>query len=470
MESVDRGPDEPDHRMEQDETAADRKTADPAITVPPVIPISLVVGVIYFFSNSRPPSPFDYTYRVAENLIRGSVGFVEKPPGWLNEFVLANGQYYSVFSLGSVISMVPFALLKVAGWINEFPAPWIVAILAAALTFFLLKIASKYSISFARQVLYTMAILFGTFMWVNLTFGGAWQLALGFAMVGEAGAIYFTVYDRRPFLAGLFFALAFGNRTENLLTAPVLMYLLFRDEFKENATLEIDVPTDPLPLEAEPEETTETESDAETKTETKSKTRGFIASHFPQFNVRTLVAFCAVPFLLGVTTLYYNYIRFDSISDFGHARIPGVLQEPWYKHGIFSIYYIPRQIWEMLIKGWEWRDSVPYLRPNGFGNTILVSSPFLLLALRDGARNYAVKYGAWISIALLTVLLWMHGNSGGWQFGYRYAMVLLPWVFVLLLETARRKIATVEWVAYTISFLFGVYTIWLYHWSEYMKP
>lgn len=445
---------EPEQPTEQEEVLATPEKSEASISNGKTALISLLVGTIYFFSNPRSQSPFDYTFRVAENLIKGRIGFTEQPPGWLNEFVLANGQYYSVFALGSVLSMFPFALLKAVGWINEFPASWVVAILTAALTFFLLKIASRYDISFARQLAFTLAILFGTFMWVNLTFGGAWQLALGFAMVGEAGAIYFTVYNRRPFLAGLFFALAFGNRTENLLTAPVFLFLLARDEYSPDERLKGDEAT-------EPAEGTDADIPG---------SKGFVAKYVPQFSIARAAAFCAIPFLLGVATLYYNFIRFDSISDFGHARINGVLDEPWYKHGIFSIYYIPRQMWEMLIKGWEWRDSVPYLRPNGFGNTILVSSPFLLFAFRDGARDYAIKYGAWIAILFLTVLLWMHGNSGGWQFGYRYAMVLLPWIFVLLLETGRRKLATIEWVAYTISFVFGIYTIWLYHWSDYMKP
>ena len=445
---------EPEKPTEQEEILAAPETSEASTSDANVALISLLVGSIYFFSNPRSQSPFDYTFRVAENFIRGRIGFTEQPPTWLNEFVLANGQYYSVFSLGSVLSMFPFALLKEFGWINEFPASWVVAILATALTFFLLKIASRYDISFARQLVFTLAIVFGTFMWVNLTFGGAWQLALGFAMVGEAGAIYFTVYNRRPFLAGLFFALAFGNRTENLLTAPVFLFLLARGEYSTDERLKG----------VETFESTE-RSDVEAP-----DPKGLFVRYFPQFSISRTVAFCAIPFLLGVATLYYNYIRFDSISDFGHARINGVLNEPWYNHGIFSIYYIPRQMWEMLIKGWEWRDSIPYLRPNGFGNTILVSSPFLLFAFRDGARNYAIKYGAWFAVLFLTILLWMHGNSGGWQFGYRYAMVLLPWIFVLLLETARRKLATIEWVSYAISFLFGIYTIWLYHWSEYMKP
>ncbi|HQZ97855.1 MAG TPA: hypothetical protein PLP21_16150 [Pyrinomonadaceae bacterium] len=445
---------EPEHLVEEQHEPSVVDKSEPLNSSRKMGLSSLIIGVIYFFSNPRDQSPFDYTFRVAENLMRGNLSFTEQPPSWLNEFVLANGAYHTVFSLGAVLSMVPFALLKMLGFVKVAPVALIVGILAAGLSYFLLKIAEKYDISFSRRLLYTLAILLGTFMWANLTFGGAWQLALGFAMVGEAGAIYFTVYNRRPFLAGLFFALAFGNRTENLLTAPVFLFLLARDEYSPDERLKGDEATDPAEV---------TDADL-------PGSKGFVAKYFPQFSIARTAAFCAIPFLLGVATLYYNFIRFDSISDFGHARINGVLDEPWYKHGIFSIYYIPRQMWEMLIKGWEWRDSVPYLRPNGFGNTILVSSPFLLFAFRDGARDYAIKYGAWIAILFLTILLWMHGNSGGWQFGYRYAMVLLPWIFVLLLETARRKLATIEWVAYTISFLFGIYTIWLYHWSDYMKP
>jgi hypothetical protein len=72
----------------------------------------------------------------------------------------------------------------------------------------------------------------------------AWQLALGFAMVGELGAIYFTVFNRRPLLAGAFFALAFGNRTEVLLTAPIFMFLLTQKNFNRGdaTTNEINKP------------------------------------------------------------------------------------------------------------------------------------------------------------------------------------------------------------------------------------
>jgi hypothetical protein len=185
--------------------------------------------------------------------------------------------------------------------------------------------------------------------------------------------------------------------------------------------------------------------------------------------LRNLAAFCAVPFVLGVSTLVYNYVRFHSLTDFGYARIPGVLQEPWYNHGIFSGNYIPRQAWEMLLKLWNWKSQFPYLVPDGFSSSILLSSPFLLLAFRVGAKNGALKLASWIAVAALTLVLWMHGNSGGWQFGYRYAMVLLPWIFILLLESAKKRVMPVEWTLCSVAFAANAYATWLFNWTEYVK-
>lgn len=396
--------------------------------------LSVATTVVYYFSNPKPNLFYDYTFRVAENLLRGSIGFPQKPPSWLNEFVPFDGLWYSVFPFGSVVSMVPFAFLKVAGVIKDMPSALVYSLLAGIACLFLLKIGSKYDLPPGRVALVAYGILFGTFMWTNLTMGGAWQIALGFAIVGELGAIYFTVYDRRPLLAGAFFALAFGNRTEILLTVPIFLYLLNR-------------------------------RDAETPSEEKET-----GSPFDAINIRKTAMFCVVPFVLGVSTLIYNYVRFHSLTDFGYARIPGVLDEPWYNHGIFSYHYIPRQAWEMLLKLWEVKETFPYIVPNGFSSSILLSSPFIIFAFRMGSRDKTLKYCAWAAIAIMTVLLWMHGNSGGWQFGYRYWMVCLPWLFVILLETLPNKISPLEWAAYFFSFIANFYATWLFHWTSYLKP
>ena len=399
--------------------------------------LPLVAAVIYYFSNPKPQDFYNYTFLVAGNLLHGATGLSETPPTWLNEFVPFEGHYYSVFPLGAVLSMIPFALLAAVGIIHEMPGAFIAAMIAGGSCYYLLKIADKYEISISKKILLTLAVLFGTWTWTNLAFEGAWQLAIGFAFVGEVGAVHYSVFERRPFIAGAFFALAFGNRTEVLLTAPIFLYLLNRNGRKETEKLDND----------------ESES-----------------ANTLNRNIVDALWFCLIPFVLGVATLIYNYLRFHSFTDFGYARIPGVLNEPWYNHGIFSLTYIPRQAWEMLWKPWRFVDVFPYLVPNGFSSSILWSSPFLLFLLRSGSRDKVLKYLSWVAIALLTFLLWIHGNSGGWQFGYRYATVLLPWVFVILLETSSKKISPLEWAVYVFSFAMNAYATWLFHWTDYIKP
>ena len=416
--------------------------------------VTILTAVVYYFSNPKPQNYYDYTFRVAANILGGHVAFTENQPSWLNEFVPFEGVYYSVFPFGSVATMIPFALLKVAGLINDMPAAFIAALLAGVICLLLFLIGRRYDVEPIRLVVMALGVLFGTWMWTNLTMAGAWQLALGFAMVGELGAIYFTVYDRRPLIAGLFFALAFGNRTENLLTAPVFLWLLYRSVSPASAD------RTELQKKSTPKTKTESRQPADTGDTDVWPSR-------PQ--IRAVAFFCLVPFILGVATLIYNNVRFHSFTDFGYARIPGVLDEPWYNHGIFSYHYIPRQMWEMMWRAWETRTTFPYLVPNPFSSSIFWSSPFILFAFRFGSRDRALKYAAWLAVLVLCILLWIHGNSGGWQFGYRYAMVCLPWLFVIMLESSPKKLTPLEWSAYGFSFVANVYATWLFHWTEYLK-
>lgn len=392
--------------------------------------IGLVVTtfLVYLYSNRVPAHYYDYSFRVAENFLHGRIGLLEKQPSWLNEMIPFEGLYYSAFPLGSVLTMLPFSFLKFIGLIKDMPAASIAALTASLICVFLILIARKYEVTLLRKTMLIAAILFGTFMWTNLTVAGAWQLALGFAMLGELGAIYFTVYDRRPILAGFFFALAFGNRTEVILTAPIFMYLLSRENFKINSP----------------------------------------ASYVKDW--KAVAGFCIVPFALGIATLYYNFIRFHHFGDFGYARIPGVLQEPWYRHGIFALAYIPYNMQEMLYTPWKTLKTFPYLVPTGFGGAIWWSSPFIFLLFRTGAKDKALKYTAWVAIVLMTFLLWIHGNPGGWQFSYRYAMVLLPWFFVILLENSPKKISAIEWALFVIAIIANAYATWLFHWTKYVTP
>jgi hypothetical protein len=398
-------------------------------------PLAIVAGVflIYWFSNPAPMEHFDYTYRIAEAFLHGRLGLNETPPSWLNEMVQLGDRYYSVFPLGSVLSMLPFAFLRSAHVIEAFPARFIAAFLAAASALFFYLLAGKQNISTTRRVLLALFPVLATWVWCNLAYAGAWQLALGFALLGEAGALYFTLVDRRPLLAGFFFAIALGNRTEVLLVAPLFIYLWCRTDSSRGR---ISLPTQLLAHRGE------------------------------------IIWFVSIPILLGLATLAYNYARFGSIWDFGYMRIPQVAQEEYFKHGLFSIYSIPRNAKAMLFEGWNFVEHEPYLMPHGFGGSIFISCPLLLLLFRigKGLRNRSLIIVSWIAIVILTLTLWLHANPGGWQFSYRYGMILLPWMFLILLNNGRKQASMLEVALFIVSVAINAYATYLFLWTDYVQP
>ncbi len=382
--------------------------------------LSIIALLVYYWSNPSTEAYYDYTFRIAQALLQGQLSMAEEPPPALNEMVPLNGSYYSVFPLGSVLTMLPAAILKKLGLIDSFPGILISALLAGVITFMLFKIAAKYHDDWRKITLLTLFPVFGTWMWANLSFAGAWQIALGVAVAGQLAAIYFTIVKPVPLLAGLFFAIAFGNRTEVILTAPIFIYLIFKSS------------------------------------QDRAGRRGDI------------IRFMLIPVALGIATLAYNYARFSSIFDFGYARSPGVLDEPWYHHGIFSIHAIPGNAHAMLVESWRLVEGFPHIVPTGFGGSILLSSPFLILLFRRGSLEPHLKLLSWLAIGLLTAVLWCHGNTGGWQFSYRYAMVLLPWMFLILLGNSPKKPSVGEISLLSISILINAFGTYLFLWTNYL--
>jgi len=414
--------------MNKAEPSAPKLLLAPKVSRRFLISLALFIGAgaIYYFSNPQSGSYYDYTYRIAEALLSGRLGLTERPPTWLNEMVPLDGKYYSVFPLGSALTMLPLAALRRLGVIETFPGTLVAALLAGAASALFYLLSARHGANIKRRLTLTLLPVFGTWMWANLAFAGAWQIALGFTVVGQLGALYFILINYRPTLAGICFALAFGNRTEIVLLAPVFIYLIHKHA-------PINDPKDS-------------------------------ASRW-----RMIDRFVAIPIALGVLTLVYNYARFSSIFDFGYARIPGVLDEPWYQHGIFSIRAIPLNAESMLIETWRRVDHFPYIVPTGFGGSIFLSCPFLIYLFRIGARDATLKTLAWVSIAVLTFVLWLHGNPGGWQISYRYSMELLPWMFLILLESSPKRVSLTEVALLIASIAINAYTMWLFLWTQYIN-
>jgi hypothetical protein len=396
------------------------------------VAVALLAGAAFYFSTKAVHHYFDYTYRVALALLHGHLGLVAPPVRTLNELVSVGQSYYSVFPLGAVLVNVPLAFLQKIGLIRNWPAHQLAATLAAGCVYFFYRLSYVAEMSHPRRVLMALFPVFATWSWCNLGLAGAWQIALGFAVLGEAASLYYTLVRRNPLLAGIWFAVALGNRTEVLLTAPIYLYYFWRSQPPEN------------------------------------RSDGAVTAGADWRRVGIdFGKFLALPALLLLCTAAYNWARFGSVTDFGYARIPGLLQEPWYHHGLFSLHYIRWNSYEMLFRGLIDLQNFPYLQPHAFGCSIFLASPFLFLLFREGGKH---KSACWIAIGILTLFLWCHGNAGGWQFSYRYGMVLLPWMFLLIVENGGRKITSTETALFVVSVALSAIATYEFLWTHMIHP
>jgi len=415
------------------------------------IGLSLVAALAFYFSTKPTLRDLDYTVEIASVLLHGDLGLREKPPAWLNEMIPYGNRYYSAFPLGAVLSMLPVALLLEASLIHNFPARILASLIAGACVYFFFQLANAFGRDYssckpkplARRILLALFPVFATWTWCNVGMGGAWQIALGLALLGETAALYFTLVRPSPFIAGAFFALAFGNRTELLITAPFYLYLFWRGA---NGTPYGTAASSP------------------------PQGRNIIAYRLKRAlfeSAPMLIDFLILPVTVALLTAAYNFARFHSVLDFGYFHIPEVRDEPWYAHGLFSMQSIPWNVHTMLFEGFLDDPNFPFLSFPPFGCSIFLSSPFLFLLFRNGGRYRVI---CWIAIGLLTFILWCHGNPGGWQFSYRYAMILLPWMFLLLTGNGPPTITVTEISLFAVSVAINATATWLFLWTHQIQP
>jgi len=405
------------------------------------IGLSLAAALAFYFSTKPTLKDLDYTLEIAYAFLGGDLGLREKPPAWLNEMIPYGNRYYSAFPLGAVLSMVPVALLQKASVIHGFPARILAALIAGACVYFFFQLAQAFGPDYSsfkpkpltRRILLALFPIFGTWTWCNLGMGGAWQIALGLALLAETAALYFTLVRPSPLIAGAFFALALGNRTELLLTAPFYLYLFWR-RLNENAA---------------------------------GQSRTVRIKQALRVNAPMVIDFLTLPVALALLTATYNFARFGSIFDFGYFHIPEVRDEPWYEHGLFSLHSIPWNVNKMVFQGFRDDPNFPFITFDPFGCSILLSTPFLFLLFRYGGKYKVI---CWIAIGVLAFILWCHGNPGGWQFSYRYAMILLPWMFLLLTGNGPPTITVTEISLLAVSVAINAVATWLFLWTDKIQP
>jgi hypothetical protein len=146
------------------------------------------------------------------------------------------------------------------------------------------------------------------------------------------------------------------------------------------------------------------------------------------------LALGVVPSLLFF--FWYNAVRFGSPleSGYGLALLPAWL-EAIRQEGLFSTAHISMNLTYLFLKVPSRVASFPYFQPDGLGMSIFITSPGLLYALRAPWRASRAWWllGAAVLVLIPTLLYY----GGGWlQYGYRYALDSIPFVWALCVLAA----------------------------------
>jgi hypothetical protein len=164
--------------------------------------------------------------------------------------------------------------------------------------------------------------------------------------------------------------------------------------------------------------------------------------------------------------LWYNAARFGSPLESGYqlATLPPWL-EAQRQRGLFSLVHVPMNLEYLFLHLPRPSLTFPFLAPDGLGMSVLITSPGLLLAALAPWRDRRARLLLVAAVLVLIPTLLYYG--GGWlQFGYRYFLDSIPFVWALgaLGVAARGRIPGWGWLAIAWSVVMGLLAVyWAYN-------
>jgi hypothetical protein len=357
-----------------------------------LLTLFFVAFLVYFASGEGHASPYDYYVRLSDAFLHGRLYLIENP-SWLNELVPnpSGVGYYVVYPPLPAVLMLPFVVVFGTG-LNQTvfglffaAATVLVAYLVAKSTLAKMQPSTQPS----RQTCVWFAVLFGfsTIFWYLSSIGSVWLIAQVIATFFMMLALYECFNTNRPIVIGLLVGASFWCRLPTALGIFFFVALAIASQ-QEQVWIN------------------------------KFKTSlQYIAKLAIGMSVFVLINFA------------YNYARFGTVIDVGYWMIPGVMDEPWFQYGHFSLLYIPANLQPFLLGLPILASNAPYLQFPMSGMAIWFTTPTFIFALKSRIKN-KVTLSGWLGIFGIAVIIFTNAATG-WGFGYRYAVDFYPFLFLL---------------------------------------
>jgi len=364
------------------------------------IALAVLAGVIYWLADRQFDAGRGDFFYLADAFLHGRTWLMA--PLGPNDVIPIDGRYYVPFAPFPAIALMPLVAIlgpvtadQLESGVNAFLA----ASSVAMCWWLLIRIGVRRT---SDRVWLTALFGFSTqILWVT-TRGGVWHTGQLIATILTFACLIELFGGRRAWLIGLLAGAAFLTRAPLAFAVPV--YAIWLGWASARPTGTPDGVDDAAYLQPRPQ--------------SKIPWRQWI-----ELGVGVAPS---IVFFFG-----YNQVRFGSPLESGYAlaTLPDWLERQR-RIGLFSIAHIPMNIDYFLLHLPRLMTTWPFLRPDGLGMSLLVTSPGLLFAFRADWRRPVAWFLAAAAILVLIPTLLYYG--GGWlQYGYRYFLDSVPFVIAL---------------------------------------
>src|SRR3989344_721888 len=187
------------------------------------------------------------------------------------------------------------------------------------------------------------------------------------------------------------------------------------------------------------------------------------------------IALIFIPIMFfGLVYGGYNYLRFNSFTETGYGYH---IQDPYplsknKEYAERGLIHIPANLYSFFVKPPEpilyFRDGFvfkfPFIKADPWGMAIWFTSPLFLLLFRFKRNLYYVPSLVTTVAIALPIFTWY--SIGFAQFGYRYALDFLPFLFLMLIPSLQPKLSKPAILIITLGVVFNcLYIASL--WDEY---
>lgn len=368
------------------------KKADPVYLLVP-LSVLAVVGVIAAFTGEWPwnGNPYNSYVLQADSWLRGRLDLINgENYSWL-ELAVYEGKYYVSFPPFPSYVMLPFVLV----FGTAVPDHWIALAVMVTGAVYAVRLYKTLAVTPRQTEFFVLFLYLASGLLFVCINGYVWFIAQNMCFTLSLMSLFYAVRGKGGWALALW-ACAVGCRPMVVLYLPVLGYILWKG-WKE-----------------------------------KGDGTGICSL------IRKRWYWGMGATLIALSYMILNYLRFGSVLEFGHNYLPEFTRT---RTGQFHISYLAGNLKNLLRLPVPDQESHALQFPTDNGMAFWLAAPlFLTIAaawLYAMIRKRRQQMFLLILLPLLALLhvlfICSHRTLGGWHFGNRYLLDLLPYLFYGLL-------------------------------------